>query len=372
MKINSSNVIKILEGFSPEIYAQDWDNVGFQIGNINRKIDKIMVVLEVTPQIVEEAIDESVDLIISHHPLIFKPLNRIVASEPVGQMILQMIQNNINLIVSHTNLDASPIGLNAYLAKNIGLKRITNLSDAYTVKYVKFVIYVPRDCQEKMVEVLEEAGAGAIGNYSGCTFNTSGTGTFRPLKDSNPSIGEIGAFEKVDEVRIETIVEEKNLKELIRKAVKVHPYETPAYDIIPLMNEFENPAMGLIGYLNESMTLKSFAFELKDILNSQSMRIIEAGNRKISKVALCTGASSEFISVASKSGADVFITGDIKYHEAQYAKQLGLHVIDAGHYDTEQFYIEEFERILRQRFEAADYEVAIIRSKIDINPFQTI
>ena len=368
MRINSSNVIKILEGFSPEIYAQDWDNIGFQIGNVNRKIDKIMVALEVTPQIIEEAIDESVDLIISHHPLIFKPLKRIVASEPVSQMVLEMIQNNINLIVSHTNLDASPIGLNAYLAKSIGLKRIVNLSDAYKIKYVKFVIYVPRDSQEKMVKVLDEAGAGTIGNYSGCTFNTSGIGTFRPLNDSNPAIGEIGEFAKVDEVRIETIVEEEVLQELIRKAVKMHPYETPAYDIIPLLNEFGNPAMGLIGYLNESVTLKTFAKELKSILNSQSMRIIESGNRKINKV----GASSEFIALAAKSGADVFITGDIKYHEAQYAKQLGLHVIDAGHYDTEQFYMEEFERILRQKFESADYEVAIIRSKIDINPFQTI
>ncbi len=372
MRINSSNVIKILESFSPEIYAQDWDNVGFQIGNINRKIDKIMIALEVTPQIIEEAIDESVDLIITHHPLIFRPLNRIVASDPIGEMVLHLIQNNINLIAAHTNLDASPIGLNAYLAKKIELKRITNLSDAYKNEYVKFVIYVPKDFQEKMVSVLEAAGAGSIGNYSGCTFNTNGTGTFRPLEDSNPAIGEMGVFENVDEVKIETIVEKGNLQSVLKKAVKAHPYETPAYDIIPLLNEFENPSMGLIGYLNESATLKSFATDLKTILASQSIRIIEAGKRQINKVALCTGASSEFIGIAAKSGADVFITGDIKYHEAQYAKQLGLHVIDAGHYDTEQFYMEEFERIIRQKFESADYEVAVIRSKIDINPFQTI
>ena len=369
MRINSEKVIKILEQFAPVKYAQEWDNVGFQIGNLRRQIDKIMVALEVTDEVIDEAINQSVDLIIVHHPLIFKPLGKITDQDPIAKMAMKMIENHINLIVAHTNLDSSPIGTNAFLARQIGLQRTGNLTDAYHETLYKFSIFVPLEYRDKMVEVLEKAGAGQYKNYSGCTFAQVGEGTFRPLKGSEPFIGEEGELEKVEEVKIEAIVEKGQLNLVIEKALKAHPYEVPAYDVIQLENELEPANMGIIGYLSQPVELKEFAGNVKSLLECETLRMVSSGKKKVHKIALCTGAGSDLLDIASSKNADVFITGDLKYHEAQHAKDLGLNVIDAGHYETEKFYISEFYRILKERFEAADYDVRLILSEVDINPF---
>ena len=369
VKINSRKVIKVLETFAPQKYAQSWDNVGFQIGSIDSKIDKVMVALEVTPEVIDEAIDESVDLLIVHHPLIFKPIKSVVNCDPIGNMILDLVNNRINLIVAHTNLDSSDIGLNHYLAKKINLERVYNLSDGYVKKYYKIAFYIPDEYRNKMINILEELGAGALGNYRGCTYTVEGKGTFKPLEGANPFIGSVDTLEEVDEVKIEAVVEESILNKVIEKIIKNHPYETPAYDVIALENQFDNPNMGLVGYLDSSVTLKDFTMNLKETLSSKSIRVVKANDRKINKVALCTGASSDFIDNASEVGADVYITGDLKYHEAQYAKLKGINIIDAGHFETEQFFVDEFLNILRREFEKQSYDVVIIKSQVNINPF---
>jgi dinuclear metal center YbgI/SA1388 family protein len=369
MRINSDKVIKILEQFAPEKHAQSWDNVGFQIGNARRQIDKIMVALEVTDEVINEAIDQSVDLIIVHHPLLFRPLSKIVDKDPIGQMIMKLIENRINLIVAHTNLDSSHLGTNAYLADQLNLERISNLIDAYNESLYKFVIFVPADEKDKMIGVLEKAGAGQLKNYGGCTFSQTGEGTFRPLEGSNPYIGEQEQLERVEEVRIETIVEKNKLAIVLEKALKAHPYEVPAYDIIALENEIDPPNLGLVGYLSKAIPLEIFAAELKTLLGCQAIKMVASGKEKVFKVALCTGAGADLLNVAARKNADVYITGDLKYHEAQHAKSIGLNVIDAGHFETEQFYISEFYRILKERFEIADYDVRLIQSNAKINPF---
>jgi len=372
MRINSRKVIKTLESFAPERYAQDWDNVGFQIGDINSKIEKIMVTLDITKEVLIEAVENNVDLIITHHPLIFNPIKKIVSHNPVSNLIMDLITNKINVIVAHTNLDSSNIGVNMYLSKLLNLNRVTNLSDAYYKKYFKFIVFVPKDFSGKVLTELENANAGIIGNYSGCTFNTEGYGTFRPLENSNPYVGQKNELHKESEIKIETIVEEKNLENVINKIMKIHPYETPAYDIIPLENSIDNPNMGLVGYLENAMDIVEFSKTLKDVLKASNIKLVKANERKIHKIALCTGASSEFIDTANSKDCDLFITGDLKYHEAQHAKQIGLNVIDAGHYETENIYIEEFARILREKFEEENYDVIVVQSKVNINPFKNI
>ena len=369
VKINSRKVIKVLETFAPERHAQSWDNVGFQIGNIDSKIDKVMIALEVTPEVIDEAIDQSVDLLIVHHPLVFKPIKSVVNCDPIGNMILNLVSNRINLIVAHTNLDASDIGLNHYLAKKINLNRVCNLDDAYVNKYYKVAFYIPVEYRNKMINILDQLGAGALGKYEGCTYTVEGKGTFKPLEGANPFIGSVDTLEEIDEVKIETVVEEGILDKVIEKIIKNHPYEMPAYDVIALENQFDNPNMGLVGYLDSSVTLENFTMNLKETLGSESIRIVKANDRKINKVALCTGASSDLIENASKAGVDVYITGDLKYHEAQYAKLKGLNIIDAGHFETEQIFVDEFVKILKREFEKQSYDVVIIKSEININPF---
>ncbi|MBN2261118.1 MAG: Nif3-like dinuclear metal center hexameric protein [Clostridiales bacterium] len=372
MKINSKNVIKILEQFAPQKYAQEWDNVGFQIGNSDSQIDKIMTALEVTDEVIQEAIDESVDLIIVHHPLIFKSIKSVINSDPVGSMILKLIQNRINLIVAHTNLDSSEKGMNYFLANRLNIERLSNLTDGYINKYYKIAFYIPTDYREKVIHMIEQVNTGVYGNYQGCTYSVEGKGTFRPVDGAIPAIGIVGELETVEEIKIEIMVEESKKDLIIKKILSIHPYEEPAYDVIYLENQMNNPNMGLVGYLNKTQKLEDFADELKILLKADAMRVVKSNDKMISKVALCTGASSDFIEIAYQTGADVFITGDLKYHEAQFAKALGLNLIDAGHYETEQYYIQELTEILKIELEKKSYDVILFQSKLDINPFKYI
>ncbi|OPL08248.1 MAG: hypothetical protein AVO33_01180 [delta proteobacterium ML8_F1] len=369
MKINTQKVIKILEGIAPENSAQSWDNVGFMVGSKNSMIDKIMIALEVTPEVIQEAVEEGIDLIITHHPLIFSPLKSITDDDPVGKMVMDLIRHRMNLLVAHTNLDSSPQGLNVFLGKELGLKRLTNLSDGYHKKYFKLAVNIPESHREVLVSVFREIGAGNYGNYSGCTFTTAGKGTFEPLTGASPAIGEIGRVQEVEEVRVEAIIEEDRVAAGIEKVLKIHPYEVPAYDLIPLANEFDNPNMGVLGYLETPESLDSFARRAAQTLGSRNLRVVKGHERMISKVAILTGAGSDGIAVARARGADVFLTGDIKYHEAQSARLMGMNLIDGGHYETEVFFLKELHRLLTREFEAQHYEAALRVSKVDINPF---
>lgn len=372
MRVNSEKVMKILESFAPVRQAQEWDPVGFQIGQSSRPIDKAMVALEVTDAVIDEAIEESVDLLITHHPLLFRPLARLDGEDPISRMAIRLIENRINLIAAHTNLDASPQGTNAYLAEQLGLTRLSNLTDAFQEPLVKLVVFAPVENCEPLVEAMEKAGTGRFGNYAGCTFSTEGQGTFRPLEGAAPRIGQIGELERVREVRIETLVEKHRLPSVLEKVLRIHPYEMPAYDVLPVENMLEKPNMGLVGYLPEPMAFEVFAEEVKRVLGIPLLRVSRAHGRKVNKVALCTGDGTEFIKEAARMGADVYLTGDLKYHQAQEARAIGLSLIDAGHYETEQFYMPRFETLLREKFEQADYDVRVIRSKVVINPFEVV
>jgi dinuclear metal center YbgI/SA1388 family protein len=370
MKINSGKVIKVLEEIAPEHTAQAWDNVGFMVGSKNRMIDKILVALEVTPEVIAEAVEEGMDLIITHHPLIFSPLKSLTDDDPVGRMVMALVKNNINLLVAHTNLDASPIGLNFYLARALGLERIVNLADGYEKEYFKLAVTVPVSHRELLVETFKEIGAGHYGNYQGCTFTTEGRGTFEPLPGADPALGEIGRPQVVEEVKVEAVIDEGSLPAGIERILKVHPYEMPAYDVIPLQNRFDNPNMGVLGYLDAPLDFEAFLERVKSTLGATNLRVVKGHGRKINKVGILTGAGSDMIPVARARGADVFLTGDIKYHEAQSGRLLGINLIDGGHYETEVFFVKELHRLLSRAFEAQNYDVALFMSRVDINPFE--
>jgi len=370
MFVNSKKIAKIIEKIAPVRTAESWDNVGFQIGNRHLEIDRIMVALEVTKEVIGEAINKNIDLIVTHHPLIFSELKQLTSDDPVQSMVMDMIKNNINLYVAHTNLDASKKGTNYYLSNLLGLKRIEPLDEKTLEAYYKLVVFVPEDSAEKLREVLFNYGAGVLGNYDHASFNTKGIGTFRPLEGSNPSIGEKDQESQVNEVKIEVVVKGNDLDTVVEKMLNTHPYETPAYDVIKLENLENTYGIGLTGYLEKGMSLDTLAKDVKEKFSVNQLKVVRSNDKTIRKIGLCSGAGSDYITLASQMGCKCLITGDIKYHEAQLAKQLDLNLIDAGHFETENIYTTYLKEFLSKRCKEKGYDIKIIESESIKNPFE--
>ncbi len=372
MFVNSGKIIKILNEMAPEHLAESWDNVGLLVGNADSEVDRIMVALEATEAVVQEAVDSNIDLLICHHPLIFKPMKKIVDSDAIGKLVRKLIKNDISLYAAHTNLDIAEGGTNDYLAEILGLQDVVGLEKTSAERYKKLMVFVPEDDSEAVRMAMASAGAGKIGNYEACAFKTSGEGSFMPLDGANPAIGEIGKLERVEEVRLEMIVDAPNLGRVLSAMHKAHPYEVPAYDVISLENEIKTYHLGRVGRLADKQSLETFAATVKAALGVKALRFVGDKDRTIRKAAICTGAGSDMMRAAAAKGCDVLITGDVKYHEAQTALQMNLTLIDAGHYETEQIYVERFAERLRNAFSLKSYEVAVISSKSEKNPFETV
>jgi len=363
-------IIEIMEKIAPSYLAQTWDNVGLQIGSLDNSVNTIMVTLDITDSVIDEAITKKVDLIISHHPLIFKPVKNITTHNPIGKNIHRMIKHDISIYCSHTNLDSAHRGTNEVLAQVIGLEDIKPFIKTDKELYYKLVVFVPENHLEKVRDSICEAGAGHIGNYSCCTFNSKGTGTFKPLHGTTSYIGTIGELEKVSEYRLETIVSNENLTTVINKMLAVHPYEEVAYDIIPLSNDYNEYGLARVGHLPSPMQLYLLCEELKLKLGLEHIKVVGNINKEIYRIGVCAGSGAEFIDAAFKAGCDCFITGDVKYHDAQYALQLGLAVIDAGHFETEQLLCDAVVEQLNTYVNNNAYDVNILKSATYINPFQ--
>ena len=327
--------LKIEEKF-PKKIAASWDNPGWQI-YFEKPVAKVLLAIDITASTVEAALKEGVDLIITHHPLFFKPLNSLSFEKPESLPLLKLLENKILVYSVHTNLDVAKGGINDYLAELLELTEVTPLTEEVEDKLYKIAVFVPESHWEIVRDAMGAAGAGYIGNYSHCTFNTRGTGTFLPLEGTNPYLGEIGKLEKVDEVKIETIVSEKLLNSVIKAMLKVHPYEEVAYDIYPLANKKSLGGMGRIGITNktnfeEFLTFIAEKLELKDFRYGGNLV------SPIKKVAVISGSGGSYWAKAKFAGADVLLTGDIKYHEAVSMIESGLNFIDAGHFETERIF----------------------------------
>ena len=365
MKLN--NLIKAIEKKYPLNLAYNWDNVGLIVGDFDSEVKKILVSLEANESVVEEAINNNIDLIITHHPFIFKKINKINTRDLKGRLIHKLIKNDIALYSMHTNFDIAFDGLNDYFMEVMGFEdtKILDITDTETL--YKLVVYVPKTHEEEVRESLGKSKAGYIGNYSYCTFNIDGMGTFKPENNATPFIGTIGEIEKVDEVRIETIVQKSLLHNTINAMIKAHPYEEVAYDIYRLENKGESVGLGRYTNLKEHMDLESLCEKIKLKLNMDHIRVVGALNTKIKKVAVVTGAGSDMVSLAKSKNCDVLITGDVKYHEAQDALDMGMCIVDCGHFDTENIFKDVMKRFLD------NYEdIEVIKSEVNLNPFKII
>lgn len=370
--IRLQDLIGLLNSHYPQSLAEDWDNVGLQVGDPKQQIHKVMIALDPTPSTIQSAIAQQCQALITHHPLIFKPLKKISPDNETGQILFATIRNNLSIISVHTNLDHAADGLNDWLAHTLHVKQPKPLRIAKPGDLIKLVVFVPPEAAEMLALTLFNAGAGHIGRYDQCSFQHEGVGSFRALEGCSPYIGTVGAQEKTTEIRLETIVPRALVNRVVAKMVKAHPYEEAAYDLIPLENQRCDIGLGRIGTLAEAKTLTQFANSCKQQLGCDGLRLVGDPDTKIAKVAVCGGSGAMLIHEAARQGADVLVTGDIKYHEAQTALSLGICLIDAGHFSTEQLMATALAEKLQQHAQQRAWPVQYIVAPDQRDPFTFI
>lgn len=362
------DVQRILEAWAPVKLAWERDNVGLLIGSSSRKVAKILVSLDVTDEVIAEAIKKKIDLLVTHHPLIFGSVRTITDGDRTGKLILSLVRQNIALYAAHTNLDFTRSGVSFALAERLNLLNARVL--AQDVKQLrKVVVFVPATHAEKVTHAMTEAGAGAMGNYDSCTFQAPGTGTFRPQKGANPFIGSKGTLERVDEIRLETIVPAWNLNTVLAAMLKSHPYETVAYDVYALENTTPEYGAGVIGELRTPMTLRVFLKLIRSRLGTPSPRYAGNLDRQVRIVAACGGSGSDLLPVAIMQGADVFVTADVKYHTFQSA-EASIALVDAGHYETEAPIVKKIVSYLSDQCRERKERITVLSATRSHNPVQ--
>ncbi len=357
-------IIHALEVAAPLSHQESYDNSGLQVGDPNMEVSGILVSLDVTEDVLQEAGQLGFNLVVSHHPVIFKGLRSITGKNATERIIRTAIRKEIAIYSGHTNFDAVSGGVNTYMAKRLDLQDQQILQTG-SGQLKKLVVFVPLDHQEKVRQAMFDSGAGHIGAYDSCSFKLEGTGTFRGSEDSTPFTGEPGKFHQEAEARLETIVRASQVGKVVRALSKEHPYEEVAYDIYPLENADPEVGMGVIGNLAEAMEEKAFLSLVRDRFSTGVIRHSALRAKPVKKVALCGGSGSFLMGKAKALGADVFLTGDVKYHQFFDAEGRIL-LMDIGHFESEQFTRELFYDLLMKNFP----KFAIRLSETETNPIK--
>ncbi len=359
-----SEIIAAFEELAPEAYGESYDNAGLAVGNPQDEISAALLTIDVTEEVLDEAVAEKANLIISHHPLIFSPLKSITGKTSAERILLKAIHKGIALFSVHTSLDNVFEGVSRKLAGKLGIMNPRVLSPV-SGELRKLVTFVPVDHADRVRLALFDAGAGHIGNYDQCSYNLEGMGSFRGSDASHPFTGEKGKLHFEKEIRIETVFPKALQTAVVASLLAAHPYEEVAYDIYPLELTYPLAGTGMVGALETGTDLAGFLSLIRERLSCKVIRYSGEPRGQIKTVACCGGSGSFLIPKAIASGADAFITGDIKYHQfLDAADQLVL--IDAGHFETEQYTIEIFYEFLLKKFP----NFAIRFSKVNTNPIK--
>lgn len=350
----------IIESIAPVQTQESYDNSGLLVGSRNDNITGAIITLDITEEVINEAVHLGYNLIISHHPPIFKPLKRLTGSTATERCIILAIKHGIALYAAHTNLDNSIKGVNAIFAEKLNLKK-TGILQPLKGMLRKLVVFVPVSHHEVVREAMFQAGAGVIGNYDFCSFNSQGNGTFRAMKDSNPFVGKKGELHTEPEIRIETILPSWLESKIVNAMQAAHPYEEVAWDSYAVTNDYLQTGAGMYGQLPEPIDEIEFMIKIKQVLNIPFLKHSNLLNRKISKVGICGGSGNFLLQDAINHHCDVFITGELKYHDFFLAENKIL-LIEAGHYETEQFSKELLYRILKENFTTFALQISGISS----------
>ena len=346
MKIK--DITSYLESLAPLSSQASYDNCGLIVGNMNAEVTSALICLDSTEAVVDEAIKKGCNLIIAHHPIVFSGLKKLNGSTYIERTVIKAIQNNIAIYAIHTNLDNYRFGVNYEIGKRLGLENLKVLAPAPNV-LCKISVFVPVNHSFEVTQAMFQAGAGQIGNYSECSFEQTGIGSFTPSENTNPFEGKKGENSKVEEKKIEVIVSTHQVNQVVHSMKVAHPYEEVAYDIVPLKNKNEFEGSGMYGTLPLEMDEKEFLTLLKSTFNCGIIRHTALLNKPIKTVAFCGGSGSFLLQNAKRIKADIFITGDYKYHDF-FDSENQLIIADIGHFESEQFTTNLLADILKKKF----------------------
>lgn len=377
-----ADVAATMERMVPLELAQDWDNVGLLVGDPQNTVKNILLTIDVTGDVLSEAIKQRTDLIVSYHPVIWDGLKKITAEGPPVKpgtkylaprstrgLVYELVRSGIAVFSVHTALDAAAGGVNDGLAEIIGLrdaKPIGDYVDFPAGKSYRLVVFVPVDAVTTVAEAVFAAGAGAMGNYSKCSFQSTGTGTFLPLPGAKPAIGKRGNFESVPEVRFETVVGADKLEAVIAALREAHPYETPAFDVLKLHNEQDKVGLGRIGPLIQPSPMKQIIARIKKHTGAKAIGVVGDENRLVRTAAVCAGSCGKIIETVIAAKADLYVTGELKHHHALAAEQAGVTCLCLSHTVSERFILKKLAGELRKHLKPVTIKI----SKKDKDPFK--
>jgi dinuclear metal center YbgI/SA1388 family protein len=356
-------VVDYLEQLGPLHLAAEWDNVGLLLGERGGPAERIMTCLTVTPESAGEAIADRAQLIVTHHPILFRAVKRLTDATPEGAMLLALARAGIAVYSPHTAFDNAADGINATLVTCLGLKNVGSLRRREEKPRYKIVVFVPDQDLTRVSDALFAAGAGHIGNYRECSFRLAGTGTFFGSETSNPTIGQKGRREEVAEWRLEVVCPGQQVDAVIRALRQAHSYEEPAYDVYPLRPAPASLGEGRVGSLEEPLGLEALAHVVKTTLRAGAVQMVGDPGRAVQRVAIACGAGGEFLPDAIKAHADAFLTGEARFHDYLAARAAGLALLLPGHYATERMGVEGLAARMRGQWPTA--EIWASRKEVD-------
>lgn len=345
--VRVADIVRHLEGFAPKITQESYDNCGLLVGNSSSEVTGILVALDCTEDVIEEAHKKGCNLVIAHHPIIFKGMKRITGTTYIERTVIKAIQKDVSIYAIHTNLDNHQFGVNFKIGQKLGLKNLRILSPKEG-SLIKIVVFVPNDFVETVSQAMADQGAGQIGNYDQCSFKSVGLGSFRASNNSQPFVGSQGILHQENETRLEMLCRKENMDQVVSSLKKTHPYEEVAYDLIPLLNQDDYQGAGMIGVLESPVRTLDFLHFIKQEFNCGFLKHTEILSEYVQRIAFCGGSGSFLLSKAKAQGAELFITSDIKYHDFFDADGQIL-IADIGHFESEQFTVNLIEEILKEK-----------------------
>ncbi len=364
-----SDIIEIIDIIAPFRLAEEWDNAGLQVGDPAAKASKIMVSLDAGEDAIDAAIVNGCQLLLTHHPLILQPQKSIDLAKPSGLLLGKTIRNSLNIVSLHTNFDIADGGINDLLAERLGLVSSAPLTAEHVEHFVKLAVFVPRGHEETVMGALFQF-SGFIGNYSECSFLTSGTGTFRPNSGARPFMGSMGIRVYAEETKIEVLLREKDVDDAMAALTAAHPYEEPAVDLFRLANRGPSAGLGRIGEITCPVSLRDLAARIKEEFSLEGLRYVGDGDSMIGKISLCGGSGAFLVNQASRRGADVLVTGDVKYHDARNAMALGLCLIDMGHFASEMLMVNGLIKRLKTEMQARGFIAELTACETERDPYR--
>jgi dinuclear metal center YbgI/SA1388 family protein len=369
MGVQVDQIMTLVGKEAPMELAYAWDRVGLLIGSEHQEVNKLVVALEASEAVLQGAVAVGAQMVLSHHPLLFQPVERFCTDKPLERTVAYAIKHDLAVAAAHTNLDIARNGLNVYLAQLLGLTQAEPLEITKNELLIKLTVFVPVGYEDRIREAVSRIGAGVIGNYSDCSFFVRGQGTYKPGTGAQPWRGVVSELNRVAESRLEVVVPEGLVTAALKELKAVHPYEEVAYDLYPLKNQGISFGIGQVGEWPEPRPFEWVTAELKQIFNSPYMKMIGKPPILVKRVAVCGGSGGELISRAREKGADIYITGDIRYHQAVAWCEENMAILDLGHFATEVLFIPEWGRRLKADLKAASLPVEVIVDTWGKDPF---